>query len=288
MSIVDSMLSREEVIAASKHIEPLPASVTRLLQLLSDPNACLRDFAEVIRYDAALTADLLRQANSTMQAVRDAITDVDRAVQRLGTTNVVAVAMTRAMKGRFSRPVPAYALEADALWRHSLASAVGAEAIADRSTDRIPQSAGTAALMHDIGKLVIAEFLPASFGESLLAAAEREELTVSDVERAVFGVDHGEIGAIVARNWSLPASVQIALTQHHVARDTADVLTNVVASADVIAHVVDGAEWSDVEHLVDHELIASLRVCGIREAEVAPLIESVSVSYLAVMERYNS
>ena len=64
MSTVDSMLSREEVIAASKHIEPLPASVTRLLQLLSDPSASLRDFAEVIRYDAVLTVDLLRQANS--------------------------------------------------------------------------------------------------------------------------------------------------------------------------------------------------------------------------------
>ena len=61
---------------------------------------------EVIRYDAVLTADLLRQANSTMQAVRDAITDVDRAVRRLGTTNVVAVAMTRAMRGRFSQPLP--------------------------------------------------------------------------------------------------------------------------------------------------------------------------------------
>ena len=282
------MLSREEVIAASKHIEPLPASVTRLVGLLSDPNASLGDFAEVIRYDAVLTADLLRQANSTMQAVRDAITDVDRAVRRLGTTNVVAVAMTRAMRGRFSQPVPAYALEADALWRHSLASAVAAEAIADRSTGRIPPSASTAALMHDIGKLVIADFLPASFGESFLAAAEREGMSLPDVERAVFGIDHGEIGAIVARNWGLPASVQIALTQHHVAGDTADVLTNVVSSADVIAHVVDAAEPSEVEHLVDHELITSLRLCGIREADVAQLIEFVSFNYSSVMDRYDS
>lgn len=102
LNIAGAVLSRDEILEAAGRIDPLPASVTRLLELSSDPNVEINDVADVIRYDPVLTVDLLKRVNSTMSSARYNIVDVGEAVMRLGTSDVLIMAMKRAMQGKLS------------------------------------------------------------------------------------------------------------------------------------------------------------------------------------------
>ncbi len=280
----NTMITRQELIEAAGRIEPLPASVTRLLRLTNDPSSSMSDLAEVIRYDPVLTVDVLRLANSARSAVRDPVGEVSIAVARLGTAEVLGLAMKRAIQGRMTVALPAYGMDADELWRHSLMSAIAAEVISDVSTIRIPGHASTAALLHDIGKLVIAKALPAGVAEQLayLTAHDRRPLHV--IERETLGVDHGEVGAIVVRSWDMPMSIQIALTNHHNVTESADTLSHVIAAANALALTLPLQEHRDIT--LDYNSLSSLNHAGVVTSKIPDVVLALESRLQEVLGAY--
>lgn len=279
MNTSRAVLSRDDILEAASRIDPLPASITRLLELSSDEDAGLGEVAEVIRYDPVLTVDLLQRANSANSAARYEITDVTDAVSRLGTSEVLIMAMKRAMQGRMSEAIPAYGLDANAMWQHSLAAAVAAEVIAHQSPIRIPAFASTAALLHDVGKLVMAESLAPSVLEFIMATAQSTNRPVFEVEREILGADHAEIGGAVLRGWGLPMSVQIAVTRHHDVSENGDTISHAVAAANAIAHALPDVNGQEPVPLTN-SAARSLQFCGIRPRRL-PVFMSLVESRLA-------
>lgn len=231
----DAVISRGEIVAAADAIEPLPASLTRLLRLMNDDAFEMNDLVETLTHDPTLAGDVLGRANSTASGSRRHIGDLREAVTRIGTREVVAIAMRRAVKSQFNVALPAHGLDADDLWRHSIAASVAGELIRSRSITPIAPMISTTALIHDIGKLVIAQCVPPGALKLLGDAAEREQLAIHEAEKTVLGIDHAEIGGFVARTWGLPVSVQVALIQHHVPRSD-DVFTHALILADRLSH----------------------------------------------------
>lgn len=270
-----SVLNHQDLIDAAEQVAPLPATMTRLLTLTNDPNSSMQDMAEVIRFDPILTGDVLRQANSARSAVRDPIVEVSTAAARLGASDVLALGMMRAMQGRMTVALPAYGMDAHDLWEHSLKAALAAEVIAELSAIRISGHASTAALLHDIGKLVIAKALPQGVADHLAGLIASEPSALVEIERSILGVDHGEVGAVVVRSWNMPMSIQIALTNHHGVGDSGDPLSHVVAAANAIAHALPNLESTDHGPL-DHLTLASLNEAGIVASKVPLLLDCVS------------
>lgn len=286
MTTKNAVLSRDDILEAAGRIDPLPASITRLLELSSDPDASIVEVADVIRYDPVLSVDLLRRANSATAAARYEVADVADAVSRLGTSEVLIMAMKRAMQGRMSDAIPAYGLDANAMWRHALAAAVAAEMIAHQSPVRIPAMAGTAALLHDVGKLVIAESLAPSVIEFMVSTAEQSNRELHDVEAEILGANHAEIGGAVLRGWGFPMSVQIAVTRHHDVSANADSLTHAVAAANGIADALPSADGATDSTPLDDATIRSLQFCGIRPRRLPVFMELVETRFNEVLASY--
>ena len=234
MTTTDAAISRSEIMDAAGNIEPLPASLSRLLQLLADENFDIGEIVETLGHDPTLAGDVLGRANSIASGARNHIADLRQAVARIGAREIVSIAMRRAMQSRFAIELPPYGLDADHLWEHSITASVAAEHVRTQAGRPVAPMLATTALIHDVGKLVIGRCLPGSIN-LLSDAAAREGLALHEAERAVLGIDHAEISGVVARTWGLPVSVQVALTQHH-EPERADVFTSALALADHIAH----------------------------------------------------
>ncbi len=158
------VIDLDAVSRAAGCFEPLPASATRLAALVADEIPDVARIVEVVSYDQALTAALLRRANSSWSASRSEITTVKDAVVRIGVGPVVALALSVNVRDRLSAPVPAYGLAEGDLWNHSVAATLAAECLMRVAPRRLPTETPTAALLHDVGKLVMARFVD---GESL-------------------------------------------------------------------------------------------------------------------------
>ncbi len=192
-------------------LPPLPHAQTQALSALNDPDVSLVDVAEVIETDPALTATLLRAANSVASAPIDRVASARIAAIRIGlspTRNLVMGTVMTSLSTDFSRA----GIDTEELWRHALACALLVDG-AVRS-DGAAHSAGfTAGLMHDIGRIAMAQIDPDRYRK--VAARVRSGVEAIEAERDVFGSDHAEWGADVARAWAVPEEIVDAISEHH-------------------------------------------------------------------------
>ena len=259
MTTTDAAISRSEIIDAAGNIEPLPASLSRLLQLLADENFDVGEIVETLGHDPTLAGDVLGRANSIASGARSHIADLRQAIARIGAREIVSIAMRRAMQSRFAVELPPYGLDANHLWEHSITASVAAEHVRKQAGTPVAPMLATTALIHDVGKLVIGRCLPGNSVGLLSDAALREGLAIHEAERKVLGIDHAEISGVVARSWGLPVSVQVALTQHH-EPERADVFTSALALADHIAHSAsDYRAAADAGQIPDDDPIGAAR-----------------------------
>lgn len=231
------MFARDDLIREALAMEPLPASSARLTQILGREDWGLDEVAKTVALDQALTGRVLRYANSAANAGHKKITEVGPAVMRMGPGMVLSIALGDGLKSTVDASNPAEA----ALWQHSVASALAIVAM-QKCGRRGPNGSFTAALLHDVGKLVIGRKLR-RIGMRL-KSNNPDEPWVDEAEQ--LGIDHGELGASIVRSWELPEEIVDAVQYHHAphkldegpSRETA----RFVAAADAIAHKLDDDE----------------------------------------------
>jgi putative nucleotidyltransferase with HDIG domain len=202
-----------EIIEATGQLPALPATTARLLELMDDESAGTGTVLEVIGTDPALTANLLKLCNSAYYGLRREVGSVHEALVLLGNRTVVQLAFATSLGDVLRGPLAGYRLERDALWRHSLAVAVGAAHLAGAVGDRaLRERAFTAGLVHDIGKLVLNGPLKAKL-QQLPQTGSYDALRQG--ERDVLGFDHAEAGRALAESWSFPAALAEVIGRHH-------------------------------------------------------------------------
>jgi putative nucleotidyltransferase with HDIG domain len=189
-----------------------PLIATRLLQALSKDDVEIRELTRLISSDAALTAEVLRLANSALFGMEARIDSLAHAVMLLGLARVKGLAMTVAiMKGYLKGVLKSETLRR--CWTHSLACAFLSEEMAPAcGVDK--DFAYTAGLLHDIGRLSILVAYPAEY-TNLLKVAEDNSFDVLDCERQLFDIDHCEAGRWLAGQWNLPPEFGEILGRHH-------------------------------------------------------------------------
>jgi len=232
------LINLPAILRAAKDLEPLPASVSRLAALVARPDVEIRDIVEVVNYDQGLTARLLRVANSAASAAISPITTVKGAVVRLGTGTVLSLATGASLKRQLERAIPVYGLSEGELWRHSIAAALAAEAAPPYCRAPVPPEAFTAALLHDVGKLVLARFLYPEVKALLARTQSTGGLLTLEAEMEVLETHHGDLGGLVTQRWRLPETIVKGVTHHHYPDDGNHLICDVVHLADAVAHVV--------------------------------------------------
>lgn len=206
-----------DLLARGENLPTLPTVVFQLHRVLDDEHAGAGDVAGIIERDPALTARLLRAANSAAFARPggDRVGSVSAAVSRLGVNQVRAVCIVLAVVKAFSNR--SSALDHQEFWIHSAAVGMAARMIWERygndptiSSDDIY----VAGLLHDAGLLVVEQHFPREFDEVLKSRATLGT-RLWQAEEDYLGMDHGAVGGLLLGRWSLPEFIASAVTNHH-------------------------------------------------------------------------
>ena len=234
-SLLGEMVDVVQLLDAAERLAPLPTSAVRLTALAADPAAEMHDFVEVVELDQGLAAAVLRVANSAASGNRVAIGTVQDAVVRLGMSAVTSIALSSHLSSQMNRPVAQYGLGAGELWRESVLASIAAELVRSKASVRVPAEAVTAALLHDIGKVVLCRFRDDDVQSFIIRGTASDLRSDYEAERIVLGLHHGEVGALIAQNWRLPEPVIHGVQYHHSPSEHPEPICYAVALADAIA-----------------------------------------------------
>ncbi len=216
-------------------VPPVAGAVIELLRSLDDENLDATHLAKKIGHDPVLSARVLRIVNSPFYGVAGKVASLQEAVMVLGFSSVRRLALAVSLNGSY--PMRGEG-EADPrrIWRHSFSVALCAQALA-RLARVDADSAFTAGLLHDIGRIALLSVEPASFAAVLAARAQHPDLEAA--EMAVLGFTHAEFGARLLERWHLPGILLRAVEFHH-RPDTAPTgpLTDLTHVADHLAHAM--------------------------------------------------
>lgn len=257
-------------------LEPLPASTTRLAALAAGDAPDLQEVIEVVRLDQALTGRLLSAANSVVSGPRQEIDSIEHAVVRLGPGMVLALAIGGSVRATLSQALEAYDLAEGQLWRHSVACALAIDRARAYCSRPTPGHAFSTAILHDVGKLVLARHLTPEVRSVLQSAQSRRGLSREDAEIEVLHVCHARVGAMICDAWGLPSRIGAAVRYHHrplSARDEVSRrLCQLLGLAEAVAADVGASASDGEEHRFDGALAGSL---GITRAGFEALVDEV-------------
>jgi HD-like signal output (HDOD) protein len=203
----DLNLSFIELIMSGKvKVPPYPAVATELTEVVNRGDFGLRELADIIRMDQALTAEVLRYANSAaLRGVAD-ITSVDHAVNRIGARSLVGLALSVKLANEATADGPLLEMK-HRIWREAVTSSVVCQQLAPRFGLE-PGEAFVCGLLHDFGKVVAVACIEKLIDSGQKAASDEAWMDV--IERY-----HVELGRLVSERWNLPESVVVAIHTHH-------------------------------------------------------------------------
>ena len=281
------LVERDEVVSAARELEPLPTKVARVAAILARPDWSMDELERAIALDPGLAPRILRMANSALASRGHPITSVREAVMRIGSGPILSIAMGLGVRRRLDAPLPQFGLAKGALWVHSVAAALTVELLASPLQREPPVEAFTGALLHDVGKLVMARFLDAGARAQLRKAELEGSAAARGAEIELFGVDHGELGALIAEHWLLPASLADGIRHHHFPAESKEPVAHAVHVGEEIARIVD-ARRIGRPLPADGGRIAEVARDSLKldEKAIRELVELVDARLNEVLQRY--
>jgi HD-like signal output (HDOD) protein len=246
---LQALLHDEKIRDVVAHFDALPSAPKlywEITEAASRPNTSLGDIATIVEKDPALVAKLLQLVNSAYFGLAFSVTSIRQAVQYLGLDLIKGLALTdRVFAGATFKPIGDFSV--DLFQRHSLLTA----RIAKKATAGTPRNdeVFAAAMVHDIGKVLLACGFPDRFGEAVRKAREQNE-SLHAIEPEIFGTTHAEVGAFLLGMWGLPFAIVEAVAYHHRPElvDGAD--RDVLVAVHLAEVLVDAGIGEDAERVV--------------------------------------
>lgn len=196
---------------ALKDLPPYRPVARKLMMLTAKADVPIEQVQQVLRTDAAFSADVLRVANSPLIGMRAPITGALQAVMMLGLERIKALATTLALRTFLASGVPAGALHN--CWRHNLATAIVCDWLA-RILHIDSDTCYTAGMLHDVGLLALLRALPDRY-ERVLEIQSGDDSDLLAREKAIFDIDHCMAGNWILEHWEFPLALREIVSLHH-------------------------------------------------------------------------
>jgi putative nucleotidyltransferase with HDIG domain len=241
------MTDLRDIIAQIDLLEPVPPVAAQILALADDPNSSLTEISELIIHDPALTANLLKICNSAFFSLSRRIDSVRDAISLVGLDQIVELVLFNSLSSNFNKELVGYGLGERELWRHAVLSAHVAAMLADRfGASQNKHLIFTAALIKDIGKLILGRFVAFSY-EQINILVHSKGQSFNDAEHAIIGMNHEELGALVAKRWNFSEKLIYVMRHHHLSDESArqDLETVLVYLADLICMMMGVCTGAD-------------------------------------------
>ncbi len=208
--MVENNKDYEEIRQRLKQVQSLPTLppiISKLNKMVEDDGVTAVQLGDVIEKDQVLTSKLLKMVNSSFFGFPQRISTVSNAIVLLGFNVIKTLIVTSSI-------FEVMQASDVGLWEHSLGCATVAGILAKRKKIKNPEEISTAALIHDLGKIVVRAELPERHKE-ILERVKEKGISFREAEKEILGVGHGEVGGWLAQEWNLPDRLVEPITFHH-------------------------------------------------------------------------
>ncbi|MBF0611663.1 MAG: HDOD domain-containing protein [Magnetococcales bacterium] len=206
--------------AANSSLPSFPNVVRQVIQAVDNPFYSLDRIGQIITEDPALSARLLKIANSSFYRFPFPVSTISRALTIIGSKQlrdlITATTVIKMFTGESNERV-----KPELFWRHSIACGVWARVIATAHRESNVEQYYLTGLLHDVGHLVLLKIMPDELLD-LTEAAHAGKRPLLDVERECWGFSHAEVGGELLRHWNLPAEIYQPILMHHTPSQSTD------------------------------------------------------------------
>lgn len=268
--------SADEIEQVMEGMQPIPQVALKILRLINEDEYDVKALTEEIRQDQVICARTLKFCNSVIFAGRKKIDSLDHAIAFLGFKYLVKLIISTAMGNFYDHSGSGYSLCKGGLYHHAIGTAIIAEKLANLTANIKPGLAYTAGLLHDIGKVVLDQYIASAYPLFYRKLFE-EDTNFLEIEKSILGVDHTEIGFDLARKWSLPNSLSDIIRHHHLPEKAVqDIeLAHIIYLADLLMsrfHV-----GFELERLNTESLSSRMTIVGFSIDEFPDIVDMIPV-----------
>lgn len=228
-------------------LKPASQVLNKIVAITQDPESSMKDLSHIVSYDAAVTANILRKANSSYYGRSGQFESVHQAIVFLGMDEVVDLALMASSADNMKQHgQKGYDLKPGELWRYSVISALVARDLAAEKKIEDKHLVFTAAMLKDIGKVILEQYVSESL-EQINLLVKSKQYSFREAEKEVLGIDHAELGGLVAKVWQFSPKMIDIIANHHKPDEAklAPFETAVVYIADVVCMMMGIAVGCD-------------------------------------------
>lgn len=252
----------------STKLPSISSVVLKVMEMVQHPDVDIAALAAEIAKDPGITASIIKLSNSAYYRQAKPIKTVQESLMNLGIKVVKEIILLTAAKGILNKNLPGYQIDAEAMWLHSIIVAELSSRIAkDKKLNIETDLAFTGGLLHDIGKVVLAQFFPGVMLQIKNELKDGKD-TFDSIEKKFFGYDHQEVGAKLLKTWNFPSElIAVALFHHNPEKATKfNELVAVIHVANTIT-IISGI-GIDIGGLTNPLSNEALKLIGITEEDL--------------------
>ena len=270
----------EQIEDAVERVRPIPQVALKIIRMIHDDNYSMKDIAEDVRQDQIVCAKVLRLCNSAFFATKVKIDTLNRALVMIGEKNLMQLVISASLEDFFPETKQGYSLCKGGLYRHALGTAIISEKLAELTGKASSGLAYTAGLLHDIGKVVLDQYLAPAY-PLFYRRTQIEGVNLIEVESDEFGLTHTEVGGRLAERWSLPDNLGDTIRNHHNPEQAciSPELTHLVYLADLLMSRF--AVGHELERLNTNQLTSRLQKVDLHPEQFPLIVESIPDQILA-------
>jgi len=266
----------KDIVAAAEKLPPFPDIAWKIISRVKNM-APVKEIEDIIKYDPAVMAKILQLGNSAYYGRQYDVRSLKEAIVLIGNKRLIQVVMAACAIRYFGS---GRSKDERELWEHSVATALIAEIVARRLNYNGLLTLYTAALLHDIGNTILN-----LYSRIYLQSSLREIMGDSDIvrsERRALGIDHQELGGMIARNWKFPSDITTAIEHHHDPEKAGqfEEITSLVYAADLLAVTFKKKNEERRNKEIDPESDPILKKLNIKRE----MIEDIKVEFEVGME----
>jgi putative nucleotidyltransferase with HDIG domain len=207
-------ITMDEIVDIIERLLPVPQMAFSIANMLSDDSIDISSIADEIKKDQVLTAKIMRLSNSAYNGLSRKISSIDNAILYLGSKHLLQIVLTAQIENLYNIPDRGYSLCRGGMFHHALATARLSKTLARALGTVDPDVAYTAGLLHDIGKVILDQYIGDVQPLFYRMMIEQKEDSCK-LERQIIGFDHCQAGLMLAENWNLPDMLKDVILFHH-------------------------------------------------------------------------